>query len=296
VTRPFVSGAFDTIRSRQIRFLEEAARLGPLTVLLWPDGAVLRVTGKPPTFPLAERRYFLESLRFVDRVEVAGTDCDPDRPVLPLAGDSAVWAVADAASPEASVEPAAETPPACAGAREGPSEAKTAFCREHGIAYRVIGAASLAGFAYDPPPAPTSLAAGETRVIVTGCFDWLHTGHVRFFEEASAYGELNVVIGSDANVRLLKGRGHPLFAESERRYVVGAVRNVARCLVATGSGWLDAEPEIRALGIGRYVVNEDGDRPEKRRYCEKAGIEYIVLKRRPKEGLPSRSSTALRGF
>jgi hypothetical protein len=78
--------------------------------------------------------------------------------------------------------------------------------------------------------------------------------------------------------------------------VVGSFKSVARCLVATGSGWLDAEPEIKALGIDRYVVNEDGDKPEKRRYCEEQGIEYIVLKRTPKEGLPRRSSTDLRGF
>jgi cytidyltransferase-like protein len=137
---------------------------------------------------------------------------------------------------------------------------------------------------------------GRKRVIATGCYDWLHTGHLRFFEEASEYGELNVVIGSDANVRLLKGEGHPLFSQEERRFVVGSFKAVARCLVSTGSGWLDAEPEIRALEAERYVVNEDGDKPEKRRYCEEQGIEYIVLKRTPKEGLPRRSSTDLRGY
>ncbi len=131
---------------------------------------------------------------------------------------------------------------------------------------------------------------------MTGCYDWLHTGHLRFFEEASAYGELNVVIGSDANVRLLKGEGHPLFSEFERSYVVGAFKRVARCLVSSGTGWLDAEPEIAALGAERYIVNEDGDKPEKRRYCEEIGIEYIVLARTPKEGLPRRSSTDLRGY
>jgi cytidyltransferase-like protein len=134
------------------------------------------------------------------------------------------------------------------------------------------------------------------RVIVTGCYDYFHSGHMRFFEEASEHGELNVVIGSDKNVRLLKGEGHPLFPEAQRRFIVGSCRNVARCLVSTGSGWLDAEPEIKSLGIDRYVVNEDGDKPEKRRYCEENGIEYIVLKRTPKEGMPRRSSTDLRGY
>jgi cytidyltransferase-like protein len=156
--------------------------------------------------------------------------------------------------------------------------------------------ADLSGFPYEAPPVDAPRPAGKKRVIVTGCYDYFHSGHVRFFEEASEYGELNVVIGSDVNVRLLKGEGHPLFPETQRRFVVGSCRHVARCLVSTGSGWLDAEPEIRALGAERYLVNEDGDKPEKKRYCEQNGIEYIVLKRTPKEGLPRRSSTDLRGF
>ncbi|MDA8426764.1 MAG: adenylyltransferase/cytidyltransferase family protein [Treponema sp.] len=179
---------------------------------------------------------------------------------------------------------------------EAPAEAKRAWCAQNGIAYRVLGAAELSGFPYAPPPADAPREPGVKRVVVTGCFDWLHSGHVRFFEEAAAYGELNVVIGSDANVRLLKGEGHPLIGELERRFVVGSMRSVTRCLVSSGSGWMDAEPEIRTLGIERYVVNEDGDKPDKRRFCAEHGIEYLVLKRLPKEGLPRRASTDLRGF
>jgi hypothetical protein len=43
-------------------------------------------------------------------------------------------------------------------------------------------------------------------------------------------------------------------------------------------------------------VNEDGDKPEKREFCKAHGIQYVVLKRMPKEGLPIRESTVLRGF
>ena len=50
-------------------------------------------------------------------------------------------------------------------------------------------------------------------MIVTGCYDWFHSGHVRFFEEVSELGDLYVVVGNDANIRLLKGEGHPLFPE-----------------------------------------------------------------------------------
>lgn len=78
--------------------------------------------------------------------------------------------------------------------------------------------------------------------------------------------------------------------------MVGAVKSVHECLVSSGSGWMDAEPEIAEIGATHYVVNEDGDQPEKREFCRAHGIEYVVLKRLPHAGLPARSSTELRGF
>jgi hypothetical protein len=58
----------------------------------------------------------------------------------------------------------------------------------------------------------------------------------------------------------------------------------------------DAEPEIARIKPNIYAVNEDGDQPEKRAFCEEHGLEYVVLKRLPKVGLPRRESTVLRGF
>jgi cytidyltransferase-like protein len=133
-------------------------------------------------------------------------------------------------------------------------------------------------------------------VIVTGCYDWLHSGHVRFFEECSHYGDLYVVVGNDKNVRYLKGEGHPLFSEDERRYMVHSIRFVKQALITSGMGWMDAAPEIERIRPDIYAVNEDGDKPEKRAFCAEHGLEYLVLKRAPKEGLPRRESTKLRGF
>jgi cytidyltransferase-like protein len=332
--RPFAYGVFDDLRSRDIRFLREAASFGPLAVLLLPDEAVARIEGDPPRFSLAERRYFLEALRWVAAVVQAGADADPDKPDPDLVATATAAAAATPAAPTAQ---AASATPAVPGRREnsagtsdgaaaasralhgavaedrsprplwvarsnfGPfsertNAAKSAHGERYGICLRAIGEGELSGFPYEPPAAGLAPAPGAKRVVVTGCYDWVHTGHIRFFEEASGLGELNVVIGSDANLRLLKGEGHPLQGAGERRFVVGSMRRVARCLVSSGYGWMDAEPEIRLLRAERFVVNTDGDKPEKRDYCRRNGLEYIVLERRPKEGLPRRSSTDLRGF
>jgi len=267
-TQVIVSGGFDDIRSRDLRFLEEAAKLGELTVLLWPDAALQKLTGKPPKFPLAERNYFLNAVRYVSRVVEADASADCD--TLPQDVRESVWA---------DYEPTA-------------NPARKKFAAKNKIAYRAFTATELSGFP-EPPPMPTE---PSRRVVATGCFDWFHSGHVRFAEEASSYGDLYICLGSDANVRLLKGEGHPLLTQEERRYVVGSIKFVKQALITTGSGWLDADPEIRRLKPDIYVVNEEGDKGGKREYCEKLGIEYLVLKRMPAAGLPNRSSTELRGF
>jgi len=268
-----VSGAFDDLRCPAIRFLQEAAQFGPLHVLLWSDSVCQTLGGHPPKFPQAERQYYLEAVRYVTRVHLIDELVTPD----------ALPAVTDV------------TPTAWVVSKSEHTPGKEAFCTERGIQYLVLGAEQLAGFP-EPDALPTAEFSGRKKVLVTGCYDWFHTGHIRFFEECSELGDLYVVVGHDDNIRLLKGEGHPMFDQNERRYIVGSIRYVTQALVSTGHGWLDAEPEIKQIQPDVYAVNEDGDKPEKRDYCAQHHIEYTVLKREPKPGLPRRESTHLRGF
>ncbi len=267
-----VSGAFDDIRSRHLRFLEEAAKLGEVTVLLWPDETIQKLTGSAPKFPQAERLYFLNAVRSVRRAIPADGSVNPDEPSLP-----------ETFRPDAWVDLENPTNPT-----------RQAYCQKHGWEYRVLHGEDLRGFPeFVPASTPNS---GRKKVVVTGCYDWFHSGHVRFCEEVSAHGDLYVIVGHDANIRLLKGEGHPLIPQAERRYVVSSIKYVTQSLISSGDGWLDADPEIKKIKPDIYAVNEDGDKGGKREYCQKLGIEYLVLKRTPAPGLQKRSSTDLRGF
>ena len=73
-----VSGGFDDVRSRDLRFLQETAKLGDLTVLLWSDNAVENLSGKAPKFSFAERSYFLNAVRYVNRVVEIMPDATAD--------------------------------------------------------------------------------------------------------------------------------------------------------------------------------------------------------------------------
>lgn len=128
------------------------------------------------------------------------------------------------------------------------------------------------------------------KVMVSGCFDLLHGGHIAFFKTASSYGDLYVSIGRDKNLFLLKGK-KPVFSEKERLYIVKAIRFVHDAFLASGAGLLDFEPELKRIQPDIFIVNSDGHNTEKETLCRKLGIEYIVLDRLPEPGLPERSSS-----
>jgi cytidyltransferase-like protein len=268
-----LTGAFDDLKSHHVRMLEEASKLGDVHVLLWSDATTSALEGCSPKFPQEERCYLLRTDRYVNSVKLVTGPVD--RHALPQVNGFRpdIWVV-----DEASDDPAKRV---CADAL--------------GIEYCVVKNNQLSGFP-ELPCDPEGERSREKRVLVTGCFDWFHSGHVKFFEETARLGKLYVVVGHDANLRLLKGAGHPMFAQDERRYMVQSVRFVTRALISSGHGWMDAEPEIALIKPDIYAVNEDGDVPEKRAFCEQYDIEYVVLKRTPKEGLPLRQSTNLRGF
>jgi cytidyltransferase-like protein len=133
----------------------------------------------------------------------------------------------------------------------------------------------------------------EKKVFVSGCYDLLHSGHVEFFRQAAAYGDLYVGIGSDDTILHYKNH-RTLYNEKERLFMVKAIRYVKDAFINAGSGLLDFVPTVDWLKPDILVVNEDGASEEKRLFCEERGIEYVVLKRDPHEGLEAHSSTSLK--
>lgn len=131
------------------------------------------------------------------------------------------------------------------------------------------------------------------KVFVSGCYDLLHSGHVEFFRQAAAYGDLYVGIGSDETILHYKNH-KTLYNEKERLFMVKAIRYVKDAYINAGSGIMDFVPTVDWLNPDILVVNEDGASEEKRRFCEERGMEYIVLKRDPHEGLEAHSSTSLK--
>lgn len=72
---------------------------------------------------------------------------------------------------------------------------------------------------------------GKTVVMTNGCFDILHTGHVRYLEAARALGDVLIVaVNADDSVKRLKGPTRPLNNGVDRMAVLAALRCVDFCV------------------------------------------------------------------
>lgn len=131
---------------------------------------------------------------------------------------------------------------------------------------------------------------GRRLVFTNGCFDLLHTGHVRYLQQARALGDALVVgLNSDASVRELKGPTRPVNGELDRAEVLAALRAVDGVVIfhdKRATGLIDAiQPHIYAKG-GDYTP-ESLD-PGERDALQRAGTEIQILSL-----VPGRSTTGM---
>ncbi|MDK1104030.1 MAG: adenylyltransferase/cytidyltransferase family protein [Actinomycetota bacterium] len=134
----------------------------------------------------------------------------------------------------------------------------------------------------------------KPKVMVSGCFDVIHPGHVTFLTQASSFGELYVSAASDKTIRRLKGHW-PLFSEPGRVFHLKAFNCVTDAFIGSGEGLLDFADDMRRLSPDIFVVNDDQDHADKRALCKGRGIEYKVMKRY-QNSWPNGSSTVAREY
>ncbi len=68
----------------------------------------------------------------------------------------------------------------------------------------------------------------DKKVVFTnGCFDILHTGHVKYLQKAKSFGDILIIgLNSDDSVRRLKGESRPINRFEDRAYLLSALECV----------------------------------------------------------------------
>jgi D-glycero-beta-D-manno-heptose 1-phosphate adenylyltransferase len=124
-------------------------------------------------------------------------------------------------------------------------------------------------------------AAANTIVVVTGVFDLLHIGHLRFLEAARRLGDQLIVgVESDERVRRWKGSNRPIQTEDDRLALLRALRVVDDVFLITGERVDPAYyAELLRSFAARYIaVTADDPFLEQKRDAMRAiGVELRVV-------------------
>ena len=85
------AGGFDNFDFKKVRFIHEASKSGRLIVLLFDDALIKKLTGTQPKYPLPERVYFAENIRYVDRVHTIGDLSELRQVAKQIGGTVDMW-------------------------------------------------------------------------------------------------------------------------------------------------------------------------------------------------------------
>ena len=65
----------------------------------------------------------------------------------------------------------------------------------------------------------------DLKIVTTnGCFDILHTGHIKSLQKAKSLGDILIIgLNSDASVKKIKGEDRPINNEKDRAEILAAL-------------------------------------------------------------------------
>ena len=135
-------------------------------------------------------------------------------------------------------------------------------------------------------------AENKKFVLVGGCFDIIHPGHILFLEAAKKEGDvLILLLESDKNIKKRKGEGRPVNSIKNRQIVVSSIGDVDYIIPLVGVTTDDEYDRIMIQIKPEVIAITEGDsQTEKRKkQCESIGAELkVVIKK-----IDNKSTTAL---
>ena len=119
--------------------------------------------------------------------------------------------------------------------------------------------------------------SGKKIIMTNGCFDIIHTGHVRYLSKAKSLGDyLVIAVNDDESVKRLKGNGRPINALEDRMLVLNSLASVN--LVISFS---QDTPEEIISSVNPDVLVKGGDYKEENiagaESVRKSGGEVVIM-------------------
>jgi len=108
--------------------------------------------------------------------------------------------------------------------------------------------------------------SGQKRVLVGGCFDIIHLGHVTFLNKAKEMGdELWIILESDVTVKKLKGEKRPINSQEDRAGLLTNLRAVDYVVMLPEMSTGEDYDQVLDCVKPDIIVITEGDRLEERK-------------------------------
>lgn len=120
----------------------------------------------------------------------------------------------------------------------------------------------------------------KTIVLAGGCFDILHSGHLKYLENAKKAGDvLFILLESDENVSRLKGKERPINSQKKRAEKLSKIPSVDFVILAPQlrgnqdyfETTLNLKPQIIA------ITEEDKNKKEKEAQAKSIGGRVVTV-------------------
>ena len=115
-------------------------------------------------------------------------------------------------------------------------------------------------------------SAGKKIVLCHGCFDLMHPGHIKYFQEARKMGDV-LLVTLTPDIYVDKGPGRPVFDQNLRADSIAALECVDYVAI---NKWPTAEETLRLLRPDYYVKGQEFENLEDK--TGKIQREYEVIK------------------
>ncbi len=120
--------------------------------------------------------------------------------------------------------------------------------------------------------------ANRRIVLVGGCFDLLHVGHITFLEEAKKYGDTVVVfLESDETITATKGPRRPINSQEDRAKILAALETVD-VVILLKSNMTDEAYDTLVIALKPAIIattTGDSNRHHKERQANEIGAQVI---------------------
>lgn len=121
---------------------------------------------------------------------------------------------------------------------------------------------------------------GKRIVLVGGCFDILHIGHITFLRRARAAGDvLFVILESDETIKRIKGENRPINNQEDRARILAAIEVVDEVILLSPHLKDQDYEELIVKLKPAIIATTQGDvnRHHKERQANLVGAEIIEV-------------------